>query len=77
MSVFVFKWYYSRISVLSLVPICGESGRMTLVNLVQRRRRLLFLYHSVCFYEFSRPYLSLVCIVDGSCQLCWEAICEQ
>lgn len=58
MSVFVFKWYYSRISVLSLVPIYRESGRMILINLVQRRRRLIFLYHSVCFYEFSRPYLS-------------------
>lgn len=58
MSVFVFKWYYSRISVLSLVPIYGESGRMILINLVQSRRRLIFLYHSVCFYEFSRPSLS-------------------
>lgn len=58
MSVFVFKWYYSRISVLSLVPIYGESGRMILINLVQSRRRLIFLYHSVHFYEFSRPYLS-------------------
>lgn len=57
MSVFVFKWYYSRISVLSLAPIYGESGRMILVNLVQSRRRLIFLYHSVCFYEFSRLYL--------------------
>lgn len=58
MSVFVFKWYYSRISVLSLVPIYGESGRMILINWVQSGRRLIFLYHSVCFYEFSRPYLS-------------------
>lgn len=58
MSVFVFKWYYSRISALSLVPIYGESGRMILINLVQSRRRLIFLCHSVCFYEFSRPFLS-------------------
>lgn len=59
MSVFVLKWYYSRISVLSLVPIYGESGRMILINLVPSRRRLIFLHHSVRFYEIPRPGLSL------------------